>query len=217
MRWIAPIGADWVGAARPKAAPCSGLLFGARMSLTPSERNALRWLVAVAAAGAAVQVVQQWRHSGAVSPIAAEALSRQLMAVDSAQRAGRSGRPLRSTRGSRSRGSPQARPDSEPKRPHGLGQRRRRPSRPDTASPFAREVPTLEPVDLDRADAVALERLPRIGPALAARIVDDRRLSGAFGSLEALQRVRGIGPKLAASLRGRVTFSGNPRPSPVQR
>lgn len=72
-------------------------------------------------------------------------------------------------------------------------------------------------MDLDRADVVALERLPRIGPALAARIVADRSANGSFGSLEALQRVRGIGPKLAEGLRAHVTFSGTPRPLTVQR
>ena len=62
-----------------------------------------------------------------------------------------------------------------------------------------------------------LERLPRIGPALAARIVADRRINGEFGSLEALQRVRGIGPKLAELLRAHVTFSGAPRHPRVYR
>ena len=70
---------------------------------------------------------------------------------------------------------------------------------------------------MDRADSAALERLPRIGPALAARIVADRVAKGAYGSLGGLQRVRGIGPKLAKSLETLVTFSGIPRPSPVQR
>lgn len=79
------------------------------------------------------------------------------------------------------------------------------------------QTPTLGPVDLDRADSAALERLPRIGPALAARIVADRSAKGPYGSLEGFQRVRGIGPKLAKSLETLVTFSGISRPSPVQR
>ena len=187
------------------------------MSLTRSERNALRWLLAVAVAGTVVQVAQNWRHSGAVSPLAAESLSRQLLAVDSAQREGRRGRPSRSTRAPRGRGASEARADSASSRRLGSGRRPRIRASVDTASRIAREVPTLEPVDLDRADADALERLPRIGPALAARIVDDRKSQGPFGSLEALQRVRGIGPKLAAGLRSHVTFSATPRPSPVQR
>ena len=36
--------------------------------------------------------------------------------------------------------------------------------------------------------------LPGIGPVLAERIVADRHKNGAFGTLEALQRVPGIGP-----------------------
>jgi competence protein ComEA len=72
-------------------------------------------------------------------------------------------------------------------------------------------------VDLDRADASTMERLPRIGPALAARIVADRVAHGPFGSLEGLQRVRGIGPGLARRLDSLVTFSGTPRPSSVHR
>jgi DNA uptake protein ComE-like DNA-binding protein len=80
-----------------------------------------------------------------------------------------------------------------------------------------RQLPTLGPVDVDLADSAALERLPRIGPALAARIVSDRGARGPFGSLAGLERVRGIGPKLVQLLGPLVTFSGIPRPSTVQR
>jgi competence protein ComEA len=61
------------------------------------------------------------------------------------------------------------------------------------------------------ADAAALEALPGIGPALARRIVEDRALNGPFGSAEGLQRVRGVGVKLAARVAPHVTFSGMPR------
>jgi competence protein ComEA len=81
----------------------------------------------------------------------------------------------------------------------------------------APELPTLAPVDLDRADSATLERLPRIGPALAARIVADRLAKGPFGSLAGFQRVRGVGPKMAQALASRVTFSGTPRPSSAWR
>ena len=70
-----------------------------------------------------------------------------------------------------------------------------------------------EPVDVDIATAGELERLPRIGPALAERIVKDRVEYGAFGSLAGLQRVRGIGQAMARDLASYVTFSGTPRPS----
>jgi competence protein ComEA len=64
---------------------------------------------------------------------------------------------------------------------------------------------------VDRATAEELESLPRIGPALARRIIADRDSLGPFGSLDALQRVKGIGPGVAKQLAPRVTFSGVPR------
>lgn len=67
-------------------------------------------------------------------------------------------------------------------------------------------------MDLDYAGAEELDRLPGIGPSLAARIVADRDSAGPFGSLEGLQRVRGIGPALAAKLAPLVTFSGRSPP-----
>ena len=68
-------------------------------------------------------------------------------------------------------------------------------------------------IDVDRATAAELEALPRIGPALAARIVAHRDSVGAFGSIEALERVRGIGPAMAKALAPRVTFSTSRRPT----
>lgn len=68
------------------------------------------------------------------------------------------------------------------------------------------------PVDVESASAKELERLPRIGPSLARRIVADRAERGPFGDLQGLQRVRGIGPVLARQLEGRVTFGGARRP-----
>jgi competence protein ComEA len=67
------------------------------------------------------------------------------------------------------------------------------------------------PLDLDNASIASVESLPRIGPALAKRIVANRDSFGAFGSLDGLQRVRGIGPGIAKALRSLVTFSGVPR------
>ena len=49
-------------------------------------------------------------------------------------------------------------------------------------------------VDLDRADWPELTLLPGIGPALAQRIVMSRHNEGRFADIEALLRVKGIGP-----------------------
>jgi len=60
-------------------------------------------------------------------------------------------------------------------------------------------------VDLNHADAGELDQLPGIGPVLAGRIVEHRRISGPYRSAEDLLAVRGIGPALFERLRDRVT------------
>ena len=69
-----------------------------------------------------------------------------------------------------------------------------------------------EPLDVDRATAEELERLPGIGPALASRIVTARDSLDGFGQIEALCVVKGIGPALVARLRPLVTFTAARRP-----
>ena len=59
-------------------------------------------------------------------------------------------------------------------------------------------------VDLNRAATEDLERLPGIGPSLAARIVASRR-ERMFTSIEDLERVPGIGPATLQRLRPHVT------------
>jgi competence protein ComEA len=61
-------------------------------------------------------------------------------------------------------------------------------------------------IDVNQADASELERLPGVGPALAARIVDERRQRGRFAAPEDLLRVRGIGRKSLDALREHLTF-----------
>ncbi|MCC7146833.1 MAG: helix-hairpin-helix domain-containing protein [Phycisphaeraceae bacterium] len=49
-------------------------------------------------------------------------------------------------------------------------------------------------IDLNRASAADLVLLPGIGPALAERIVEDRRRQGPYVVLDDLNRVVGLGP-----------------------
>jgi len=58
-------------------------------------------------------------------------------------------------------------------------------------------------VDLNTADAAALEALPGVGPVLAARIVE-HRADHPFTAVDDLDDVAGIGPALLADLRERV-------------
>lgn len=60
-------------------------------------------------------------------------------------------------------------------------------------------------VNLNSADAAALETLPRIGPALAERIIAWRDQNGRFTSVEDLLAVPGIGEKVLEGLRDSVT------------
>jgi competence protein ComEA len=60
-------------------------------------------------------------------------------------------------------------------------------------------------VNLNTADAAALDTLPRIGPAMAARIIEWRDANGRFTSVEDLLSVPGIGDKMLETLRALVT------------
>lgn len=73
------------------------------------------------------------------------------------------------------------------------------------SEPVAAGVAPDGRVNLNTADASVLDTLPRIGPALAQRIVEWRAQHGAFTSVDDLRAVPGIGEKMLASLRERVT------------
>lgn len=61
-------------------------------------------------------------------------------------------------------------------------------------------------IDVNTADLAELDLLPGIGPALGQRIIDHRNEHGPFPSIDALQRVRGIGPRTLDKLRPLVTL-----------
>ncbi|MDB4907438.1 MAG: Helix-hairpin-helix DNA-binding class 1 [Gemmatimonadetes bacterium] len=149
---------------------------------TPTEKKALAFLAAVSVLGASVRLVQaSTPHPLNATAESSAQLDRQLGAVDSARRAKRTAK----------------------------GERKPRKSKP----PKAAAGPPIGPnnrIDVDHADTTQLDRLPRIGPALARRIVANRDSFGAFGSLEKLHRVRGIGPAMLKALDSLVTFSGRP-------
>lgn len=56
-------------------------------------------------------------------------------------------------------------------------------------------------VDLNTADVAALDTLPRIGPAMAQRIIDWRETNGPIASVDDLLAVSGIGAKTVEALR----------------
>ena len=61
--------------------------------------------------------------------------------------------------------------------------------------------PTPGSISLNTASAKDLERLPGIGPATARKIIEYRKRSGGFSSVDELLAVKGIGPKKLADIR----------------
>jgi competence ComEA-like helix-hairpin-helix protein len=196
---------------------------------TPAEQKALAFFAIVILLGGAARVLRAG-PAGPVPPADAQALDRQLRAVDSAGRPGASAkkRPGRALK-ARSRrdgvvdtvagvvGIPfsDVRPDPADRRGWVNGY--------PPASPRVDVVPAGgagqgnvrperdrdagELVDVDVATAGELEALPGVGPAMAARLVANRDSFGAFRTLEGLRRVRGMGPATVRRLAPRVTFS----------
>ena len=68
-------------------------------------------------------------------------------------------------------------------------------SRRPASIPAPTKLSLVGPLDLNTADAAALQALPGVGPTLAERIVADRDAHGPFRAPEDLLRVPGIGPK----------------------
>ncbi|HLT57704.1 MAG TPA: helix-hairpin-helix domain-containing protein [Limnochordales bacterium] len=64
---------------------------------------------------------------------------------------------------------------------------------PPAAAPVPAAAVDLR-IDINRAQASELERLPGIGPALARRIVEYREAWGPFTVIEDIMEVPGIGP-----------------------
>lgn len=60
-------------------------------------------------------------------------------------------------------------------------------------------------VDINRATAEQLDALPGVGPATAAKIVQEREANGPYRSVDDLMRVPGIGPKKLDALKDLVS------------
>lgn len=187
---------------------------------TAAERQALVFLAAVALIGTGARVVASRRFEAAVqhgsngsSPPrnGSDALRRQIDAIDSARARARDG-GARKGRGKRPRKRTAIPRDSLQAVTGSAAPSRSRvlPAAP-TLSRGGRESPP-EPIAVNDATAEELERLPRVGPALARRIVAYRTEHGRITSVDDLRHVRGIGVTTAALLAPLVTFSSGYRP-----
>jgi competence protein ComEA len=75
-----------------------------------------------------------------------------------------------------------------------------------SASAFAADARRV--VNVNTADTSQLALLPRVGPAVAQRIVDFRKENGPFKSPEDLMLVQGIGEKTYQLIKPYVAVSG---------
>lgn len=60
------------------------------------------------------------------------------------------------------------------------------------------------PININRATASQLDRLDGIGPVIAGRIVEYRKVNGSFLTVEDLQKVSGIGAAKFAQIKSKV-------------
>ena len=72
--------------------------------------------------------------------------------------------------------------------------------RAETKTPAATAV-----VNLNTASAAELEKLPGVGAATAARIIEYRQKKGPFKKIEELMNVQGIGEKSFLKLKPQIT------------
>jgi len=63
----------------------------------------------------------------------------------------------------------------------------------------------IKRININSASESEFETLPKIGPVMAKRIVEDRRQNGPFRSIEELQRVKGIGSKTFEMIKEYIT------------
>jgi competence protein ComEA len=69
------------------------------------------------------------------------------------------------------------------------------------------QPPAAAPLNLNTATVTELAKLPGIGPAVAARIVEHRQKNGGFKKIEELMNVKGIGEKTFLKLKSLVTVT----------
>jgi comEA protein len=68
-------------------------------------------------------------------------------------------------------------------------------------------APATAPINLNAATAADLQKLPGVGAAMAARILEYRQKSGGFKKIEELMNVQGIGEKNFLRLKTLVTIT----------
>ena len=72
-------------------------------------------------------------------------------------------------------------------------------------SQIASTNPDSDIVNINTADETELQKLYRVGPAIAKRIVEFRNQNGKFQTVEDIKKVRGIGEKTFEKMKDKIT------------
>lgn len=73
-------------------------------------------------------------------------------------------------------------------------------------APAEAAAPAAVKININTADASELDKLPGVGPAMAAKIVEWRNSHGPFSDGEDLKKIRGIGDAKFQTLKDRITW-----------
>jgi competence protein ComEA len=98
---------------------------------------------------------------------------------------------------------------SEANRSSSGGGRRKTSSASDKSAVSQKAADLKERINVNQASLEDLQRLPGIGPKMAQRIVDERQ-KNPFQKVDDLRRVSGIGAKTLEKLRPHVTLTSDP-------
>lgn len=66
-------------------------------------------------------------------------------------------------------------------------------------------------VNINTASLEELQTLPRIGPAIAQRIIDYRKEHGPFKRIEDIMKIQGIGERVFEQIKDRITVGPETR------
>jgi comEA protein len=70
---------------------------------------------------------------------------------------------------------------------------------------YAASQTTVKKININTATSVELQVLPRIGEKVAQKIIDYRNANGKFKSTTDLLKIKGIGEKIFALIKDRIT------------
>ena len=75
-----------------------------------------------------------------------------------------------------------------------------------TPSPALTATPQSAKININTAENKELEKIIGVGPVIAQRIIDYRRINGLFQTIEDIKKVSGIGDKTFDKMKIQITI-----------